>query len=156
MLLSVVAVAGCGRASADPAPLPVGDQTPCPEVPTYADGSWPRIAYVTWILDGRIAFPNQRQLRMGSHMVQAVDSLPEGSPVAGLRPDQIESVEILLPSQAEEIGICPGVAAIVITTREGDPGGGAQGARHLEDRNESGPIHAGDGPSLTKRRPHGP
>jgi hypothetical protein len=89
----------------------------CPVIADVDDGVYPRVQYVTVIIDGEIAAANQAQIVTGRHGVYRPDSIP--SPLDNIDPSQIEEIQVLRPPESLEVGACPGVAAVVVTMNRG-------------------------------------
>lgn len=86
----------------------------CPRIETVAPDVYPRIKFATLILDGVVVLQNQRQIFHGPHVGEVAD--PRPNPLADLDSGQIKSIEVVLPPEAEELGVCPGVSAIIVST----------------------------------------
>ena len=87
----------------------------CPVVTVAEAGVYPRISYVTFLVDGEVVIENQRQLHRGSHHTEVIDTVP--SPLDSMEAGEIAGIEIFKPQQAQELGVCPGVVAVVVSTK---------------------------------------
>ena len=83
-------------------------------VPVSEAGVYPRISYVTLFIDGEVVIENQRQFQLSSHHGEVIDTVP--SPFESIE-DEVARIEIFTPERAQELGVCPGAMAVVVTTK---------------------------------------
>ncbi len=105
-----------GAACAVETPLAETPSEACPVIAPQPAGTYPSISYVSYVVDGEIVVANQRHLHRGPHHSVPVDTLVP-HPLDNLNLALVESIELFKPPRSEDLGVCPGVAAVSISLR---------------------------------------